>query len=333
MVISAVELQFLLAPQPPRSACHFPEPFIFTSSYTVIFHRTAESNSINPHPEEREKPMASIRKILSGTFSKLLSSKKENGKKKSIGLALGGGSVLGAAHIGVLRSLQEFDIEISAVAGTSIGAMIGAFFAFGKSLEEIRDFALDLDWMDVSKISLSKYGLLSNKKIENKTREFLGEADFQDASLPLRIVACDIATGKKIVFSEGKVTTAIMASTCIPAVFVPVETDGKLLVDGGIVENVPISPLEGMDLDMIIGVDLNAKHAYKKPDNILDVVLNALDIALMNATHLQTKEADLLITPDLSDFNMIDTDQVEKLIEKGYEESKRILKEFPGLRD
>ena len=274
-----------------------------------------------------------MRKILSGTFSKLLSSKRENGKKRTIGLALGGGSVLGAAHIGVLRSLQELDIEISAVAGTSIGAMIGAFFAFGKGWEEIRDFALELDWLDVSKISLSKYGLLSNKKMGSRAGDFLGEVSFEEASIPLRIVACDIATGERVVFSEGEVATAIMASSCVPAIFKPVKSDGKLLVDGGIVENVPISPLKEMDLDMIIGVDLNAKHSYKKPDSILDVVLNALDITLMNATQLQTKEADLLITPDLSDFNMIDTDQTEKLIEKGYQESKPVLKEFMGLGD
>ncbi|MBD3278041.1 MAG: patatin [Candidatus Aegiribacteria sp.] len=276
--------------------------------------------------------MASIRRFLSDTLSSLLR-KTDSTEKDGVGLALGGGSVLGAAHIGVLRSLQELDIEISAVAGTSIGAMIGAFFAFGKGWEEIRDFALDLDWMDVSKISLSKHGLLSNKKMGSRAGDFLGEVDFADASIPLRIVACDIATGEKVVFSEGKVSTAIMASTCIPAVFVPVKSDGRLLVDGGIVENVPISPLKEMDLDMIIGVDLNAKHSYKKPDSILDVVLNALDITLMNATHLQTKEADLLIAPDLSDFNMIDTDQAEKLIEKGYEESKPLLEQYLDLRD
>ncbi len=248
-------------------------------------------------------------------------------KNKKIGLALGGGAVLGAAHVGVLRSLEELDIPIHAIAGTSIGAFVAALYAFGKKWRDIKEIALDLDWLDVSKMSLSKFGLLSNEKICSRTKELLGDVRFKDAPIPLVMVSCDISRGEKVVFTEGDIATAVMASTCVPAVFVPVESDDKLLVDGGIIENVPISPLKEMNLDVIIGVDLNAQHTYKKPNNILDIVLNAIDITLLNATKLQTKEADILITPDLSEFNLIDTDQVNNLIAKGYQDSKPILSE------
>lgn len=248
-------------------------------------------------------------------------------KNKKIGLALGGGAVLGAAHVGVLRSLEELDIPIHAIAGTSIGAFVAALYAFGKKWRDIKEIAVDLDWLDVSKMSLSKFGLLSNEKICSRTKELLGDVRFKDAPVPLAMVSCDISRGEKVVFTEGDIATAVMASTCVPAVFVPVESDDKLLVDGGIIENVPISPLKEMNLDVIIGVDLNAQHTYKKPNNILDIVLNAIDITLLNATKLQTKEADILITPDLSEFNLIDTDQVNNLIAKGYQDSKPILSE------
>ncbi len=246
--------------------------------------------------------------------------------EKRIGLALGGGAVLGAAHIGVLRSLEELEIPIHAIAGTSIGAFVAAFYAFGKNWKEIKKIAIELDWLDISKMSLSKFGLLSNEKICERTKEILGDVDFESAEIPLSMISCDISTGEKVILNKGDVANAVMASTCIPAVFVPVETDDRMLVDGGIIENVPVSSLKKMNLDVIIGVDLNAQHTYKTPNNILDVVLNTIDITLINATKLQTKEADILITPDLSDFNLIDTDQVEDLIEKGYKDSKSVLK-------
>lgn len=142
------------------------------------------------------------------------------------------------------------------------------------------------------------------------------------------MIATNIATGEKVVIKAGNVAKAVMASTCIPGIFKPVEIDERLLVDGGIVDNVPVKPVEEMGADFIIGVDLNAEHSNKKPENIIEVLLNAFDFTLMNATKLQTEEADLLITPDLSSFNLIDTDQFADLIKKGYLETRKILKKL-----
>lgn len=238
------------------------------------------------------------------------------------GLALGGGAILGAAHIGTLRALKELEIDVHYISGTSIGALIAAFYAFGKSWEDIQTIAMELKWMDVSRISLSLYGLLSNVKLGELIIKHLGDQRIEDAQIPLAIIATDISTGEKVVLREGNVAKAIMGSTCIPGVFKPVEVNGKMLVDGGIVENIPVETVKSLGADFIIGIDLNAKHQYKRPNNILDVIINSFHLLIQNSDKIQTEACHLLVQPNLSQFNRSDTKQVKALIEQGYKDSK-----------
>ncbi|MDO9508566.1 MAG: patatin-like phospholipase family protein [Thermovirgaceae bacterium] len=247
-------------------------------------------------------------------------------KNRKIGLALGGGAVLGAAHIGVLKALKENDVSIACLAGTSVGAFVGAFCAFGMEWEEIDKIARDLKWLDVSRVSISQYGLLSNRKLGDLIIEHVGDVSFDQAKIPLAMVATDITTGEKVVLREGSVASAVMASSCIPGIFVPVEMDGRLLVDGGIVENVPLTPLQEMGADLIIGVDLNSGRRDERPQNIVEVLLRSFNFMLASATRLQTEEADILIQPDLSGFNMYDMDQEGDLFEAGYLEAMKMLR-------
>lgn len=244
---------------------------------------------------------------------------------KKIGLALGGGAVLGAAHIGVLKAIEEMDIKISYITGTSIGAVVAAFYAFSKKTEDIQKITKTLKWMDLTGISLSRYALLSNEKIGDLIKEHIGEKDIEESDIPLAMIATDVSNGEKVVIKKGLLSAGVMASTSIPGIFRPVEMDDKLLVDGGIVENVPIYSVKELGADYIIGVDLNAKHEYGKPDNILDVLLNSFHFTLMASAKLQTEQADLLIQPDLSGFNRSDIDQVDDLMEQGYKDAKKAL--------
>lgn len=245
---------------------------------------------------------------------------------KKTGLALGGGAVLGAAHVGVLRALTELHITVSMVSGTSIGAFIAALYAFGKSWQEIRDIALGLDWLDMSGPVLSQYGLLSNRKFGALVTELLGEKDIRDSLIPLSMVATDIGKGSKVVFSEGNVAAAVMASSCIPGIFRPVECSGALLVDGMLMENVPVSPLLENGAEPVICVDLLACHEFKKPDNIIGLLLNAFYSAITNTTALQVAAADLCISPDLSGFSLINTGQIPAIMEAGYLAALPVLK-------
>ena len=168
--------------------------------------------------------------------------------------------------------------------------------------------------------------MLSNKKLKNIITEHIGEKNIEDANIPLAIITTDVSTGEKVVLKKGSVVNAIMASTCMPGIFKPVEYNGKLLVDGGIVENVPIDTVREMGANYIIGVDLNAKYIYSKPGNILDVISNSFHFIMQTSAKLQTEDADLLIQPDLSDFNRKDMKQIAKLINKGYQDSKAAFK-------
>jgi NTE family protein len=249
-------------------------------------------------------------------------------KHHKVGLALGGGAVFGAAHIGVLKALEEFNVKVSYVTGTSIGAFIAAFYACGKNWEEIKAITDDLKWLDVSGLKLSKFGLLSNKNMGEFITKNLGEINFSETEIPAAMITTDIATGEKMVLNSGSIATAAMASTCIPGIFIPVEINDRYLVDGGIVEDVPISPLKEMGANYILGVDLNEQLRKEKPGNIIEVLLNSFQFCMAASRKLQTKKADHVITPDLSSFNKINTSQVDELIDVGYIAAKTSLRKI-----
>lgn len=245
-----------------------------------------------------------------------------------IGLAFGGGGVLGAVHIGVLHALEEQDIHPACLAGSSIGALISALYAFDMSWQDIHTQTKKLDWLDVAEVKLSRLGLLSNAGLKTFVDNTIGDVSFEQANIPLGITATDLTNGERIVLTQGNVASAIMASTCIPGVFEPVEIDGQLLVDGGIVENVPISLLTEMGADFTIGVDLSLDHSAKKPNNIVEVMMHALKFSMIAAAKLQREDVNLCIAPDLSRFNMFDNKQFDDLVEVGYQAAKQQLSHY-----
>ena len=249
-------------------------------------------------------------------------------KEKKVGLALGGGAVLGAVHVGVLKALEEKGVKINAICGTSAGAIVAALYAFGKSPQEIENIIVEFEWKKLSSFTFSKYGLLSNEKIGEIIRHNIGEKRFKDAKIPLGMIATDIATGEKVVMDKGAVADAVVASTCIPGIFIPVEIGGRFLVDGGIAENIPLSCLKDKDVDFLIGVDLVPERSYKKPENVIEVLYNSFNFLVRINKKIHSKEADLTIKPDLSEYNAVDMSQIKELIDLGYEETKKIIKEL-----
>ena len=242
-----------------------------------------------------------------------------------VALALGGGAVLGAAHIGVLKALDAHGIKVNRISGTSIGAMIAALYAFGKTPREIEQSVIELEWLDVTSFTLSRYGILSNDELGSQVSNLLGNVDISEARIPLYLIATDLTHGTKIVLNKGDVSRAVMASTCIPGIFVPVEIDGELLVDGGLVENVPVSPLREAGAKFVIGVNLSAGRHYQRPQDIVDVFANAIDIAIDNVTRSQTSEADLIIAPRLSSYSRRDMSRIPELIDEGYRTTEQLL--------
>ncbi|SVD17671.1 uncharacterized protein METZ01_LOCUS370525, partial [marine metagenome] len=206
----------------------------------------------------------------------------------TLGLALGGGAFRGTAHLGVLKALEEEGLRPGFLCGTSAGAMAAAFYAFGMAPEEIRNVARNLRWLKATNFTFSKLGLLSNNEIGKFIEKYLGDVQIEDSSIPLAIVAADISTGEKVVFKTGSLATAIMASTCIPGVFMPTQVDGRMLVDGAIVENVPIKVLQEMGAKVCVGVDLGS-GGYRQPETLVEVLLNAFSIAIDRTIHHQSE--------------------------------------------
>ncbi|MCP3177057.1 patatin-like phospholipase family protein [Desulfuromonas sp. KJ2020] len=249
----------------------------------------------------------------------------------SVALALSGGAVLGAAHIGVLKALEERQVPVSRLAGTSIGAFVAALYAFGKTPDEIADIVIDLDWLDISRFTLSRFGLLSNSEMGKNITDVLGEVRIEDAPIPLSMIATDLSSGEMVVLEQGDVATAVMASACLPGIFIPVEMGERLLCDGGLVENLPVSPLLKANAGYVIGVDLNARRRYQRPNDIIDLMVNVVDISIDHASRVQAKKVDLLITPELGTFSRTDTSRIAELIDHGYKTAVKAL-DAAGLK-
>jgi NTE family protein len=248
-----------------------------------------------------------------------------DGPGRTLGLALSGGAVLGAAHIGVLKALDDLDLQVTHLAGTSMGALVGSLYAFGLPGARIEGIAEDLRWPDVTGLSASRLGLLSMKKLEATLRTYLGDARLEEASISLTLLATNIATGEQVVLSKGDAASAAVASACVPGIFEPVERDGRLLVDGGIIENLPLSPLLDRGLNRVIGVDVHIGRRFHKPRNLIELLTNTLDVALAHSARQRAGGADVLITPDTSGFSRAEMQQVPALVREGYRAAVEVL--------
>jgi NTE family protein len=189
----------------------------------------------------------------------MVSSKHNRWNPGKIGLALGSGSARGWAHIGVIQALTKAGIDIDYIAGTSIGSVVGSVFAAGniKALEEV---AVQLDWKQIAHlfdVVLPKSGLIDGKKVAGFVRNHLREMNIEELPIPFCAVSTDLGTGDEVVIREGDIIEAVRASISVPGIFTPVRNNGRILVDGGLVNPVPVSVVREMGADFVIAIDLS----------------------------------------------------------------------------
>lgn len=257
----------------------------------------------------------------------------------TFGLALGGGAVFGLAHLGALKALEEHGLRPTHLTGTSIGAIMASLYAFGHTPEAIRDACSALDWWQVSSFGWSKYGIMNNSAMGDFVRHHIGHRDFSESAYPLAFVATDLASRTKIILDEGDVATAAMTSACVPGLYSPIEKGDQLLVDGGLVENVPISPLKRWDVDFVMAINLNGSTRRREPGGMFDALITAFDIAIDSHTQTQLDEADFVLSLDLADYDRTDADQSDDLFREGYDAchsaiasiSRKLDARAPGL--
>src|SRR5438309_5297570 len=188
-----------------------------------------------------------------------MNSDRTESHRPRVGLALSGGAARGVAHVGVLRAFEEHAIPIDAIAGASAGSLIGGAYAAGLPVDELEEMARKFRWRHTSRFSFSRLGLQSNAKMETFLRARLPVTRFEDLKVPFAAIAMDLMKGTPVVFrDEGDLPFAIRASTCIPAIYAPVrDSNGRLLVDGGLVASLPISYARDLGADIVSGVDVN----------------------------------------------------------------------------
>ncbi|WKK78794.2 patatin-like phospholipase family protein [Marivirga arenosa] len=186
--------------------------------------------------------------------------------KQKVALVLGSGGARGVAHIGVIEALEENGFEISAIAGSSMGAVIGGLYAAGK-MQEYKDWVTHFDKIDVFKLldfTLSWQGIVRGEKVFKEMRRLLGEFKIEDFEIPFTAVASNIRTQKEVLYNEGNLMDALRASCAIPTVLTPVYHNNEEIVDGGVLNPIPLNRVERVDGDILIAVDVNAAIPFEK---------------------------------------------------------------------
>lgn len=254
---------------------------------------------------------------------------KLNPFNRRIGLALGGGAAKGMAHIGVLKAMEENGLDIEYISGTSIGALVASYYAFGKSIDTLESISEDMSFSSLIGFKLQKQGIFTTKSVREMIVRDLGEVYIEQARIPLAICATDIKTGEQVTLTEGKLADAVCASMAVPGIFIPVEIHGRLLVDGGITENVPVSILDKMGAGITIAIDLNGCPHYQEPKDIIAIMGNAIDIAIDLRTKEQVSKADLVLSMDLANFSRMGNEkEFEELRKLGYVEMNKKLNQY-----
>ncbi len=293
----------------------------------------------------------------------------DSGSRPRVGLALSGGGARGAAHIGVLRVLREQNVPVDCIAATSMGAIIGGLYASGMSLDEIEQAIDEIDWDNVfvdssyradktfrrkrdddefliklpvgfsdGKIKLP-LGLVQGQKIDLVLSELTLPValvdDFDKLTIPFRAVAADIVTGEQVILGSGNLATAIRASMSIPAVMAPVLVDGRMLVDGGIAANLPISVVREMGADIVIAVDISTPlNSRDELDSVLSITSQLSGLLTRRNVELEIStltEADIFIKPDLGNIKSGDFDRLREAISAGREAALENLNKLQAL--
>jgi NTE family protein len=261
-----------------------------------------------------------------------------------VGLALGGGAALGLAQVGIMKVFEEENIKVDMISGTSIGAVIGAFWASGLGYKGILPLLHEIDsifkMLKLVDLSFPGQGLLHGKNVRNLLEKYLGDLYFEDLPTKLRLISCDISTRKEIVLSEGKVLDAVMASISIPGVFVPQpQENGKIYVDGGIVNPLPVSPLTHEGIQKIIAVNsMPSSRDEMKTNkllnlNVLDIIVNSLYSLQYRIGKYSAQEADVYLNPILPNSNWFEFWRSAEFIELGEMVAKNSMSEVKALFD
>lgn len=287
-------------------------------------------------------------------------------KRPTVGLVLSGGGARGFAHIGVLRVLEENHIPVDYVGGASMGALVGAMYSLGYSPDEMQRFVSELDWNQLLRpgnsydelsfrrkedrrniaTPITLRGKITDLKLPNAlssgqeigllfdriTLPYAKVNDFDNLPIPFRAVATDMVSGRSVVLDEGSLSRSLRATMSIPGIFTPVEIDGKLLADGGLVNNIPTDVVKAMGADILLVVNIETQLADRESlDNIFGILAQTINIASADNSRRSLQQANLIIAPDLTGYSSTDFGKFNELIRLGYDGAKKNEALLKGL--
>lgn len=261
---------------------------------------------------------------------------KKGNKKVKVGLALGGGGARGFTHIGAIKAFEEYGVKFDAVAGTSVGSLMGAFYANGFSYEQMYEIAKKTEMKD---IKTNKLFFMPSKTdgIENLLINEMGDINIEDLKIPFTAVAVDLKTTEEVHISKGNLAKAVAGSCCVPGIFQPVEFENMNLCDGGLRNTLPSNVLKVMGCDYVVAIDINKSRGYGTDSTkIVDVLSCTLRILMKSNVTKGYLYADVLLKPETKKFKSTKKDGFEEMIEEGYREAidkmPEILKLFENKK-
>jgi NTE family protein len=236
----------------------------------------------------------------------------------AIGLALGGGFARGMAHIGVLKVLEEEGIPIRLIAGTSVGALIGASYCSGVSVQELEALSRSVRFTTFARWTVSRYGFASNDRMVAFLARTLKVKTFEELRIPLGVTATNFNTGEAVVFHSGSIIDPVRASCAYPGMFLPVNIRGQWLVDGMLSHPVPSRPVREMGAERVLAVHLKGQWSKDgAPRHLFDVIGQSFAIAQDQMSHLWRGAADVVVEPEVSGFAYDDFKRAGELIRAG----------------
>lgn len=249
-------------------------------------------------------------------------------RKKKLGIVLCGGGARGIAHVGVLKALEEYEIFPDMVAGTSMGAIVGAMYAAGKNHEEMMEIVGKVRSHKIIRVGLPLGGLTDLTYLKNMIKEQIPEDSFESLQKPLHVCASNLNTGQYEIFNSGKLSSAIIASAAIPLIFKPVKINDQSYVDGGVLNNLPVEAIRDL-CDVVIGVNVNPESNQNKVSSMWDIGERVFDMHMAANVKSRLEKCDVVIeVPNALEYNIFDFRKGHLLVEFGYNDT---LSKIPDI--
>jgi NTE family protein len=250
-----------------------------------------------------------------------------------IALVLGGGSAKGFAHVGVIRALEQEKIPIHMIVGTSVGSLIGGIYASNPDSFQLEWSAFKIERNDVLDPSLvhSKLGPVQGVRLENFVEQAVKNKKIEDTKIPFYPIATDLNTGETIVLEKGSIAKAVRASSSIPGIFVPVTFDNRMLVDGGVTNNIACDVAKSKGADIVIAVNISKDIKEANIASLIDIVGQSAGIMMHEASKSKLKHADVVIEPNTKGVGIFDFTQKKFLMDEGIKAAKQAMPKIKEL--